>query len=800
MTRADWIHGDTIGARLGSALGSFTRGDTERSTQYHPARVELIRETPLEVAWHVWQARPPHPSLTVVVKGTFTLAPGVCTPATHALPTGDEHHDDDVERSIRYASDLEPLKPQGECMVIGSFHAPGGRPVPSSKVAFQIGPVRKQLAVFGDRVWHLGRASEPNPVAKLALTWEHAFGGPGFPDNPVGRGIAAIELDEQPRVMLPNLEDPAALVASREHRPRPAGFGPIPRTWPARTRLAGTYGPAWQRARYPYFPEDIDWRFFNAAPPDQQIRGYFRGDEEIVLRHLHAEHALLETRLPGWRAHAFVVAQGSDRLHDVGLALDTITVDSDEGVVHCVWRGVTEVAREDLSDLRHLFVTHEELGDRVGLAGFAARYRGKLELDAAEESAAEPEPIPPTPTVMQRAEVLAAMVDPEAPGAKWAHLDQAMTIRGDEGSGLMRAIQDALAARQREGALKPVFDDALGFAKSDSVERQLSAEELLELEMQLALGDLLEEEEDPAREELRQLVAAGESLAGRDLSGADLSGFDLNGTDLRGAILTRANLSGTRFEGAKLDGAVLREAELSLASFDGCSLREADLTSARAHRVRMHDCDLELATIAVSFLREGRFSSCRFVRADLRESDLGLADFRGCTLDDADLSAATLEEASFRESSLVDAWLEGGVKARRLRLDGCNAALLRASEEGDFEEASFKKTTLDGARFGDAKLRQANFSLAKLSRADFSRAFLAEAVLMGCDLRMARFDGATLVKASLLKANLMQARFEGANLRHADLRGTNLFQAELYKAKLEDARLDLADLHGTRLG
>ena len=765
--------------------------------------MELIKETPLEAAWHVWQARPPHPSLTVAVKGTFTLVPGgPCTPATHALPTGDEHHDDDVERSVRYASDLDPLKPRGECMVIGSFHAPGGRAVPSSKVAFQIGPVRKQLAVFGDRAWHLGRASDPKPISKLALSWEHAFGGPGFADNPVGRGIAAVELEKgQSRVLLPNLEDPAAMIAAREQRPRPIGFGPIPRTWSSRTKLAGTYGPAWQKTRYPYFPEDIDWRFFNAAPADQQITGYFAGDEAIVLRHLHAEHALLETSLPGWRAHAFVIAQGSERLHDVGLALDTITVDSDEGVVHCVWRGVTEVAREDLSDLMHLYVTHEEPGARVGLAGLAARYRGTLALKTAEERAPEAEPIPPTPSAVVRAEVLAAMVDPEAVGAKWAHLDQAMTIRGDESSGLMKAIQEAMAARAKEGALKPVFENALGLKSPEhSVDRQLSAEEQLELEMQLALGDLLEPEEDAVREELREAIVRGESLAGRDMSGADLSGFDLSGIDLRGAILTRANLSGTRFENARLDGAVLSEAELSQASFDGCSLREADLTSVRAHRVRMHECDLEGAVMAVSFVREGRFSACRFVRADLHESDFGQADFRGCTLDEADLCAATLESASFRESSLVDAWLEGGVKARALRLDGCDATLLRASEEGDFEEASFKKTTLDGARFGAAKLRKANFSLAKLSRADFSGAFLLEAVFMGCELRMARFDGATLVKASLLKANLMQARFEGANLRHADLRGTNLFQAELYKAKLEDARLDLADLHGTRVG
>lgn len=762
--------------------------------------MELVKDTTMEVAWHVWKARPPQASLTVVVKGAFTLVPqGECTLAdSQALPTGDEHHDDDVERSIRYGSDLEPLKPRGECMVIGSFHAPGGRPVAQSKIAFQIGSVGKQIAVFGDRAWHLGRASEPKPISTLTLSWEHAFGGPGFADNPVGRGMAPVETDGQSRMLLPNLEDPTRLVASRDSRPRPVGMGPVPRTWSSRLRLAGTYDAHWQKTRYPWFPADIDWRFFNAAPIDQQIEGYWRGDEEIALLHLHPEHPSVRCRLPGLRVHAFVVAQGSERLHDVGLALDTITIDADRGLAYCVWRGVTGVAREDLSDIQHLYVAHEGPSERHGIEGFARRYRGKLDAQAADELAAEPER-PPTSSAVMRANLLAAMVDPTAPGAKWAHLDQAMTIRGDDAA-LHNAVQEAMAARAANtSGLRPVFEDALGFGKPESVERALSPEELLELEMQLALGDLLEEREDPQRDELRAAIVAGESLAGRDLAGADLSGFDLAGVDLRGAILVRANLSGARLENTRLDGANLSEAELSLASFDGVTLVEADMTSVRAHRVRMHQCDLTDASIGVSFLREGRFSSCRFVRANLAESDLGEADLRGCTLDEADLSRATLTSAHFRESSLVDAWLEGGVKARGVRMDGCDASLLRASDGADFEEASFKKTKLDGARFGGAKLRKANFSLAKLSRADFSDAVLIEAVLMGCDLRMARFDRASLLKASLLKSNLMQARFEGANLGHADLRGANLFQAELWQAKLEDARLDLADLRGTRL-
>ena len=44
-------------------------------------------------------------------------------------PSGDEHVDDDPERALRYASDLDPLKPRAECMVVGAYRpAPGRSP------------------------------------------------------------------------------------------------------------------------------------------------------------------------------------------------------------------------------------------------------------------------------------------------------------------------------------------------------------------------------------------------------------------------------------------------------------------------------------------------------------------------------------------------------------------------------------------------------------------------------------------------------------------------------------------------
>jgi len=54
--------------------------------------LDIVKDTSFEIGWLAWQARPPRPSLTVVVKGTFDLVPSGECPISglQALLTGDE--------------------------------------------------------------------------------------------------------------------------------------------------------------------------------------------------------------------------------------------------------------------------------------------------------------------------------------------------------------------------------------------------------------------------------------------------------------------------------------------------------------------------------------------------------------------------------------------------------------------------------------------------------------------------------------------------------------------------------------
>jgi uncharacterized protein YjbI with pentapeptide repeats len=268
-------------------------------------------------------------------------------------------------------------KPRGEVLLAGSCCAPRGTRRPASQVTLRVGNVRKTLSVFGDRYWVPGaggmkKISEAEPFEEIPLTWNNAFGGEGFAANPAGKGINPVtDPNGRTRVPLPNIEDPRQLVGSPQDRPDPAGFFQLDIMAPLRQKKAGTYDDKWLKERWPYFPDDMNYEFFNAAPEDQYLDGFFRGDEEIELGGMHPDMPLIRSKLPNVRIRLFVTRMkslkatpGEDELFiEVPLRIDTLWLFP--GILRGValFRGTTEILDEEYADVRRIFIASEKPAD-----------------------------------------------------------------------------------------------------------------------------------------------------------------------------------------------------------------------------------------------------------------------------------------------------------------------------------------------------------------------------------------------------------------------------------------------------
>ncbi|MDR2604536.1 MAG: DUF2169 domain-containing protein, partial [Desulfovibrio sp.] len=126
-------------------------------------------------------------------------------------------------------------KPGAEVLVAGFCRTPGAKSLPAQEVAFRVGTVSRRIAVFGDRQRLPGGGfTDPLPFAALPLVWENAFGGPGFPANPAGKGL---DKDNKPSQQAPNLEDPEHFILSGADMPRPVCPFPMDVAAPERRAL-----------------------------------------------------------------------------------------------------------------------------------------------------------------------------------------------------------------------------------------------------------------------------------------------------------------------------------------------------------------------------------------------------------------------------------------------------------------------------------------------------------------------------------------------------------------------------------
>jgi hypothetical protein len=320
---------------------------------------QVLNVTPFAAAILPAQDRDGRDLAVAALKATFRFtARGEVTPAPPdaQLPVlgTDAHFGDPATTSVRYAGVATPARPGTDVAVVGQAHARGRKEI---EAGFRIRDLQKTVVVSGPRQWVAGfPVAIAGPVAFDAqpLRYEHAFGGAyeeggrpvPFLENPVGVGFAKSVVDRSP---LPAVEASGARVRTPKDRPAPAGLGFIPPGWKQRSRFAGTFDAAWEKARRPLLPEDLDERFWNAVPQDQVLRPKLAGGERLVLVNLHPEAETVAVTLPRLALTAAFRVKDAETV--LPMTADTLLVEPDEGRLSVTYRAILAVG-EDRMRLR----------------------------------------------------------------------------------------------------------------------------------------------------------------------------------------------------------------------------------------------------------------------------------------------------------------------------------------------------------------------------------------------------------------------------------------------------------------
>jgi uncharacterized protein YjbI with pentapeptide repeats len=689
----------------------------------------------------------------------------------------------------------------------------------------------------------------PEHFTEMKLTYKRSYGGPGCALNPFGRGFAA---DNNGRLLLPNIQDPKHIeVAPGKRSVIPAGFAPYPLNWPQRAENLGSFDRNWVIERWPYLPVNTNPEYFNTAPSDQRIEGYFRGDERVRIVNMHPQSPELLTSLPGLRARMFINERGGSgtRFREIFTRAETVWLFPNQETGIILYRGLAGIVDEDASNIVHLMAEWELLAEQLQPPDhYREKLTRSLERRLPDEPAAVASPVPPPHNTEPAASALPVPPDPAA-GVEAAALEKQITelekqteahlkelglTREEVMKKYMPSPESQKASLDPKVLEKQITElekqtearlNELGLTKEEALKKYLpgmvipavSAAEmgalLSALEAEKAADkktghqpDVLQtpkQDELPAGakpltpDEVLERYSSGQGLEACDLTGCDLTGFDLHGGNFRDSILERTELAKADITGAIFTGAIMTDCNLAGANADGaifdgangtCAcLAGATLTNARFSRSDFTSADFTGADLSGASLENGYFEKAEFTGSK-GSVQAFRAIFRQANLTGVDLTGSDLTEADLSEATLTNARLKG-ISARGLRLYGATG-----------ERTDFTRAMLENARGDDCTV----FIDPRLVFANLKNACFDGMTLKGARMEEANLDGADLSRALLEKVRMKnssakRANFTKAQIHAADLRGINLFKGSLRRATIFATDLRQSNLYGVDL-
>ncbi|HEY6459938.1 MAG TPA: pentapeptide repeat-containing protein, partial [Polyangiaceae bacterium] len=572
--------------------------------------------------------------------------------------------------------------------------------------------------------------------------------------------------------------------------------------------------------RSPGLPKDADPGFFNAAPDDQQTKGYLRGDEPFVLENLHPDKPRIEGRLPGLTTRAFVTQKTpkGDVFGEIPMRLDTVRFFPrvERGLL--VYRGTIEIAEDDAADVLHLVAACEDVGAprpakhyRDVLTARLDRTKGLRESlrDTALMPAAGGGLTPAAPKTemaellagedllrknmrrRQEAEIAGLSAKLEAQGLRPADHgvvplppeEEPPDVDDPDAVVAFMEKHEAAAEEQRAGAeeKRAQMEARLrALCKKsgkdyDAIATQGGGPPKFSVVQQLRsvpAGALLADPTLPQKlAAIDERLKSGYRVSVHEMPAApepDAATRTRLGAALRQAVTRHEDVAGRDFTGADLAGQDLRGANLRGVFLEGADLSGADLTGA----------DLSDAVLARANLGKARLTSARLAGANLGASHAQGADFTGADLSGAILARSELDGARLAEATLDRAdFTETRFGTADLR--GAKAAAFRVF-----------KADLSGARLASIQLEKALFFEVDFRGADLTGALLDQASFVTCQGEGAVFQGASLRRAVFVE----RSSFPGADFREANLTGANFRGTVLDRCRFEAARLAGADL------
>jgi uncharacterized protein YjbI with pentapeptide repeats len=717
-----------------------------------------------------------------------------------------------------------------DILLAGSAYAPNGEPVKEMKVRLQCGTVDKSLHITGDRQWRysllpLQQIDPPLPFTRIPLDLTRAWGGEGYPANPLGCGYTDSRLPaffKRNQGALPNITLSGEIRRPGRQRYTAAGFGPWSINHPLRRTLAGTYKKRWLKEDFPGLARDIDWRFFNMAPPDQRLKAFLVANESYELTGMHPSQPRLAGHLPGIQARAFIRTR-QEQFKEVELNADTLWFFPDQELGVLIFHGQCVIDDSDALDVEAVMLAYDQLDEKRPVDHYQSVMQLRTDPDTRHLHVFNEAQLS-----VQLAKTSSAVTGEDLRRQKLqARLDE-MDADFWASSGVAKPVDyvspvlpESLLPdpRQPDGSMDLTAFMAAANQKLEQAKEQAKAKQQ---ELQSKLEASLQELTVPAAP-AETPVTAEEALARSnpvDQLNAELARMpltDLSPEQQKNVVdgITQAMAQGRELQRLAQD-------PISKCVSDSAALELGQLVKQRlqlgqslaafnlAGVILMGQSFADINLAQVNFER-GNFSHCDFSGADLRGASFVGATLHNCRfhntqLAEANWSAANLNACEFRDAKLLQCqW-------SKTQITSCDFS------NADLSGGSFRNTQLTNNQFRSAKFDQSIWVEAntKANRWDTSTA--QQFAWLGCELNDCTFDsidwqqGAFLncitknlslanarLKKILITGEASKSLWNASNWRGAKLQECGFRQTQFLSAEFSEASFSNCDFGNTEL-
>ncbi|MHC8945434.1 DUF2169 family type VI secretion system accessory protein [Advenella incenata] len=730
--------------------------------------------------------------------------------------------------------DLGMPKPQAEFLVSGNAYTAHSEDKTQCRVQVQVNDRVKQVQVYGDRYFLDNRITPAQPFEQLNIGWQNAYGGPGFANNPMGKGTVEETIHGVRVRRMPNVEWPDYPIRDFRETIHPAGLGAQSITWPVRFGKVGTYSEQWHKTDAPGFFPDMDPSLFNAAMPDQIFEGQAQlpPNTEYRVWNMHPDKPCWQGTVPAWQARCLVQLQkdaGTEpETHDVELVPTTLWLVPHLESYIVLFHATLPGWHDDGEEIKHILGALEWKYSPKTHDHYLRYMQTRLDHDESALLAYEDAQLLP-----ENLQTAGFDLKPDLNGAMWEkqhrlqrylllharsdlacmgldaehHLPEFVGPRPQPGMEqlLEKQRQRNLAVREHRAELVQAKAAAKRFKQSGGRDKTLPTllgepdflKTIEDINARTRVPDPGNKQPNRALDEL--LAQISQAQASEDNSrivqrqrhrGLLFSAQYRSGTYVLDqtiarerrekaiqAAQTNRDLSGMDLTGADLTGLV----------FDNCDFSQAVLMRADMTDATFIRCNLSEAVLFSGTYSKTQFEHCRFHTANMSRTRFDAVSYSSCdfhqaiidesTFSRCDFSGATFSESVFRNVRFENTTLNALALDATVMLS-CSLDHV-AAKEARLNKCAFYECIFTNSAFADSWLIRCAFALCELSGMSFAGSvmsaftLIAEKPVSDCD-----FSHAQISDGSMRGVHFQRPRFVQAVIRNTDCSKSIFEQAD----------------------